>query len=98
MSKIRNSARGQACMVRIPGHCNFNPETTILAHKNASGWGRKCKDFQGAYCCSACHDIVDGRVCTQYTPEQIKVWFYEGIFRTQELLHDAGLIVTKGSK
>ena len=30
--KIRNSARGQDCALRIPGVCNFNPETTVLAH------------------------------------------------------------------
>ncbi|MBC7213069.1 MAG: DUF1364 family protein, partial [Pseudomonas sp.] len=26
--KVRESARGQDCTVRIPGICNFNPETT----------------------------------------------------------------------
>jgi len=31
-SKIRASAKGEDCQVRVEGVCNFNPETTILAH------------------------------------------------------------------
>ncbi len=30
--KVRDSARGQDCTVRIPGTCNFDPATTVLAH------------------------------------------------------------------
>ena len=34
MGKIdyRKEAKGRECMVRLPGICNFNPETTVLAH------------------------------------------------------------------
>lgn len=59
MSKIRKSAKGQDCQVRIPGICNFNSETVVLSHLNGGGMGMKNPDWQGAYCCSACHDVLD---------------------------------------
>lgn len=66
MSKITESARGEDCEVRIPGVCNFNRETTVWAHANglAAGKGRglKSPDALGTYACSACHDVIDGRV------------------------------------
>jgi len=97
MSKIRNSASGAACMIRIPGVCNFNPQTTVLAHYNRVGWG-KGPDFIGAYACSDCHDAVDGRSHTKYSKQELDLMFFEGIQRTQELLYKSGLIQTKGSK
>ena len=92
-SKIRKSARGKDCTVRIPGVCNFNPETTIHAHKNGGGMGMKENDIFGARCCSACHDVIDGRNSkSAYERVQILKMFYEGIFRTQQQLLDEGLI------
>lgn len=61
MSRLRKSARGQQCMVRIPGICNFNQETTVLAHLGGAGMGIKSHDLHGAFCCSACHDEIDRR-------------------------------------
>lgn len=98
MSRIRKAARGQACMVRIPGVCNFNPETTVLAHINGAGIGKKAPDFQGAFCCSDCHDVIDERVKIDLTKDKIKLHFWEGVFRTQELLFHDGLITTAGSR
>lgn len=98
MSKIRKSAQGQDCQVRIPGVCNFNPETTVLAHKGGAGMGTKSHDIQGAYCCSACHDAVDGRGQVPWNKKQeIENAFYEGIFRTQLILIEKGLIKVQGS-
>lgn len=51
-------------MVRIPGVCNGNPETTVLAHiriGNVAGIGQKPPDICGVWACSACHDVIDGR-------------------------------------
>ena len=61
MSKITESARGEECQVRIPGVCNHNPETTVFAHLGGGGMGAKQPDCEGAYSCSSCHDVVDGR-------------------------------------
>ena len=96
MSKIRKSAKGEECQVRIPQKCNFNPETTVLAHLNGGGMGMKSNDIHGAYCCSACHDVLDGRdrqiLFSQF---DLDIWFYEGVFRTQLILIDKGLLVVK---
>ncbi len=63
-TKLTKAARGRECQVRIPGVCNGNPETTVLAHYRLAGTcgvGKKPHDLQGAWCCSACHDACDGR-------------------------------------
>lgn len=59
--KIRNSARGEDCSLRL-GICS-HPETVVLAHiGRRRGMGIKCSDHFAVYACSACHDIIDGRV------------------------------------
>jgi len=90
-TKITKSARGQECQVRIPGVCNFNPETTVLAHLNGAGMGMKSPDYQGAYCCSACHDAIDGR-SGPVSYDKMRLYHLEGVIRTQELLRERGLI------
>jgi hypothetical protein len=90
--KITDSARGEDCQVRIEGHCNFNFKTTIFAHLNGGGMGFKVNDIHGAYCCSGCHDVVDSRVTTCWTRNQLLAWFYEGMVRTQLILLEKGLI------
>ena len=60
---LRKLARGQECMVRIPGVCNHNSETTVLAHIRHQ-WlsrGSKPPDICGVWACSNCHDLIDGR-------------------------------------
>lgn len=94
MSKITESAKGEECQVRIPGVCNFDDSTTIPAHLNGGGVALKVNDIHIAYCCSACHDVLDGRVKTQYSNDQVLLWFYEAVFRTQMLLLAKGLIST----
>ena len=64
---LERLARGQPCMVRLAGICNFNPETTVLAHirrANAAGMGHKPPSTCAVWACSACHDAIDGR--TEY--------------------------------
>jgi len=92
MSKIRKSAKMQDCMIRVPEYCNFNPETVILAHKNGAGLALKSSDHEAAYACSVCHDIIDHRIKTNFTDDEILIMFYEGIFRTQLLLLEIYLI------
>ena len=93
-TKITRSAEGQDCMVRIPGVCNFNPETTVLAHLGGGGTGMKNPDWQGAYCCSDCHDMVDGR-SGMVSFELMKRYHLEGVIRTQALLIEQGLLEIK---
>jgi hypothetical protein len=51
MSKITESAENEMCLVRIPGVCNFNTETTVCAHLNGGGMATKKNDVHSAYCC-----------------------------------------------
>lgn len=83
--------------MRIPDKCNHNPETTVLAHYRmgglGSGTGRKPDDLFGAYCCSGCHDVVDLRDLDHFwSRDEIMKWFAEGVFRTQKILLEMGLI------
>ena len=65
MTPIRKAARGQDCTLRIPGVCNFDPDTTVLCHSNnladGKGMGLKAPDTEACFGCSACHDVLDGR-------------------------------------
>lgn len=93
MTDLRKLARGQDCMVRIPGICNFNPETVVLAHfrmPGTCGVGMKPSDWQASLCCSACHDAVDQRTPTQYTKAELDMMMCQGILRTHEVWRKIG--------
>ena len=95
MSKYTQSARGRECTVRIPGICNHNPETVVFAHLNGAGMGRKFPDVIGAYCCSACHSAVDGRLSASQIPisrNELRIAHYEGMVRTQLIMIDEGIL------
>ena len=96
MSKLRESARGQQCQIRIPGVCNHDPETTVLCHQNGGGMGMKTSDIEGAFGCNLCHDVVDGRTRQyHYTRNEIKLMFFEAAARTREYWLKNGFITTK---
>lgn len=65
MTPIRKAARGQDCTLRIPGVCNWNPETTVLCHSpyldSGRGMGLKAPDTEACFGCDACHSILDRR-------------------------------------
>lgn len=95
---LRDSARGQPCLVRLPGICNHDPATTVLAHLNGGGMGTKKSDLQGAFCCSDCHDVIDGRVSkrgTGFSNEEIELMHRQAVERTQQHWLDVGLVVLK---
>lgn len=60
-TKLRNSARGQKCTLAIPGICNCDPDTTVLAHlpSETKGAGNKSHDFFAVFSCSECHYHLD---------------------------------------
>ncbi|WP_392738932.1 DUF1364 domain-containing protein [Serratia ureilytica] len=96
MSNLRKEARGRECQVRIPGICNGNPSTVVLAHFRMAGLcgtGMKPDDLFGAWCCSACHDEIDRR--TRSTDaEYAHTLHLEGVIRTQAALLREGKIKT----
>jgi hypothetical protein len=83
---LRKLARGKPCMIRLPG-CNHDRSTTVLAHYRLAGYagtGTKPDDFAfGSWSCSACHDLVDGRVKTEHSRDVLRLAHAEGCLRTQ---------------
>ena len=93
--KLRQSAKGQECQIRLPGICNFNTETTVLAHLNGGGIGIKKDDWQAAFACSACHDEIDRR--TRYMDaDTVELEHRRGVERTQTHWLEMGLITISG--
>lgn len=72
-------------MVRLPGVCNHNSETVVLAHvrmAGVSGIGLKADDLLGAWCCSNCHDAIDRRAHTELDRDYVRLAHLEGMVRT----------------
>lgn len=98
MTPIRKAARGQDCTLRIPGVCNYNPETTVLCHSpfliSGRGMGLKAPDSDACFGCSSCHDRLDRRAPWPSWMTEFKM---EGAFirarnLTHEILKKKGLI------
>lgn len=90
MTDLRKAARGRPCMVRLPGICNHDPDTTVLAHVRligVSGMGTKAHDALGTWACSDCHYH-----CDNVRDPLVRIAFYEGVIRTQAQLIKEGLI------
>jgi hypothetical protein len=96
MTDLRKLAEGKPCMIRIPGICNHDPATTVLAHirmAGITGAGIKAPDLLGAWACSDCHDECDRRTGVINMLEA-RLYFYEGIIRTQNELIKMGVVKT----
>lgn len=89
--KILQSARGEACTLRIPMHCVDGNETVVAAHLQFEGgkMGGKTDDHSIAYACYGCHTAIDQRLIT---PEER--WYYmgRGLVRTWRKLIEKGVI------
>ena len=78
---LRAEARDRPCMIRLPGICCGDPETTVLAHyrlAGISGMGMKSPDQIGAWACANCHTYVD-----THRDDKTARAFLEGVIRTQ---------------
>jgi hypothetical protein len=92
MTPARSNARGKPCMVRIPGVCNGDPETTVLAHYRLAGYcgvGMKPIDALGAWACSACHDECDRRT-RKMESDFVRLAHAEGVMRTLAEIERSG--------
>ncbi|KMK50923.1 phage protein [[Actinobacillus] muris] len=94
MTNLRKEAKGRECQVRLPGICNFNPETTVLAHirmAGITGARQKSSDILGAWACSACHNEIDRR--TRHCDlDEVKQAHADGVFRTIANLVNEGKV------
>jgi len=93
------SARGEDCLIRVPGYCSGIAESTVGCHYSLAGYfgrGLKAPGFMIAYGCFGCHCVVDFRInAPEFTRAEIKVMHLEGVLRTQAKLIDKGLMVIK---
>ena len=94
--KLTDLARGEPCMIRIPGICNHNPETTVAAHYRLAGLcgvGTKPLDILSAHACHECHQAVDQRAGTDdYTRFELRLAHAEAVLRTIDKLVREGRI------
>lgn len=95
--KLRDGAKGEQCTVQLHPYCNMDPSTTVFAHANCEdkGIGFKSPDWWGAYACSDCHDVLDGRKKTDIDKHEIDECFVRGIYRTLKRRIDQDLIIIK---
>ena len=97
-ARIRESARGEECTVRIPGVCRGHPDYTIWSHAplGAAGKGRSLKalDLCGAYCCTACDAVIDGQAPLPggYTRAMAMNDWFMGHMRSLVRLRQKGLV------
>jgi len=95
-TKIRASAQGQQCQLRLPGVCNHDPATVVACHLRIAGTcgvGLKPSDLLTVRACAACHDILDGRSKAPHiTPEELTLYVHEAHCRTLVEYEREGLI------
>lgn len=85
MSKIRKSAEGKKCLVRLSGICNHNDETTVCAHisrKGTSGMGQKTSDLCSVRACSNCHLEIDRKGAGLVDADKLDGYILDALCRT----------------
>jgi predicted chitinase len=91
-TKLRNSAKGQPCMFQIPGICNHDPATVVLAHlpSEIKGMGNKSDDFHAAFACQNCHEAIDNH---RLSREDCLYYSMRALQRTMRNWVSRGLVV-----
>ena len=98
---LRDAARGQPCLVRLPGICNGDEATTVLAHigiAGTRGMGLKPVDLCGCWACDACHSVIDGRAYSTLSREYIKNCALEGVLRTLTYISTSGTLSVRNGQ
>lgn len=90
--KLRDSARGQACTLRLDG-CGYDNGTIVLAHLpcGQKGMGMKGPDMIACFACANCHGVIDSRVKGEFTgadllralAETQLIWINQGLLKVQ---------------
>jgi hypothetical protein len=86
--KLRKSAQGQECQVRIPGVCSFDSATVVLAHVDdasvtGKGIGLKGDDMLSAHCCYQCHEWLGGGYSAHDVARETRdLYHYQAMART----------------
>lgn len=97
---LRDAAEGEQCTLNIAGVCNYQPDTVCLAHlpDESKGMATKADDLSSCLSCSACHDVIDGRVKGVITPEEREYYMRRAMVRTWRRLLEKGVITIRGVK
>jgi len=92
--KLRDSANGQPCCLRIPGHCTGDPETTVLCHlpHGGRGTGFKASDDHAVFGCSGCHAALDQRALPMVSQAELYECMVRALAETRSLQRSEGLI------
>ena len=88
--KMTEFARGRPCEIRLDGcQSGGENETTVFAHLNGAGMGQKNRvggfDW-GCPACFNCHNILDGRIITNYEKEWLELLHLRATIRFQQKL------------
>jgi hypothetical protein len=96
-TKLRESANGEDCTVRLPG-CPADPAQTIWSHYRGSAGGKggaiKSTDIAGAFACTYCDAVYDGQRPRPdgMTKEAVDLAWHEGHIRSLVRLGQKGLL------
>ena len=95
-NKLRQSARGRDCTLRLPGICSGDPETVVLCHLpvGMKGMGMKSPDLFAVFGCCNCHAVIDGRAKGEFDGKDL----LRALAETQMYWVETGLLVVKGAK
>lgn len=92
---LREAARGKQCTIRLPGHCSWNPEKTMLCHlrlPGVAGVAFKPDDLLAVIGCHNCHQVIDGHQRTDLPRDVIDRAVLEALGRTLLVFKREGLI------
>ena len=90
---LREAARGRDCTMQVPGICNHDPATVVLAHENGGGLALKRHDLRSAFLCSKCHSYYDGATDGHSSSRRTRdIFFMAAHMRTLQIFIDDGYI------
>lgn len=94
-NKLRQSARGRDCTLRLPGICRRDSETVVLCHLpvGMKGMGMKSPDLFAVFGCDTCHAVIDGRTRGEFDQGDL----LRALAETQMHWVETGLLVVKGA-
>lgn len=96
---LRDFAAGKSCFLRLPG-CSHDPAQTVLAHirrGGIAGRGQKPADICAVPLDDFCHSVVDGRIKSEYTREQIDAELLRALVQWQSYLWQQGYIFVRAA-
>lgn len=96
MSTLTEAARGQPCLLRLPGYCLGDHPSVVAAHlrkAHLAGVAIKPCDLAVIFACDGCHNIIDGRVpMPAELRDDLPLFLLEGLLRTLDNLWRRGVI------